>query len=107
MVCALDEQDACNAVNPLKPKHFSMVPVVKAGHYDWENLSPSFLGVMAFLQHAPKKSSASKIKGFHQNSREIAQIVCGQNVGSIQFERPDPVELYFSLNDSRCLGALG
>ena len=38
----------------------------------------SFLGVVAFLQHAPKKSSAAKMEGFPQNSRESAQIVGGQ-----------------------------
>ena len=37
----------------------------------------SFWGVIAFL-HAPKKSSASKMEGVPQNSREIAQIVSGQ-----------------------------
>ena len=47
-------------------------------------------GAVAFLQHAPKKSSADKMKGFPQNSREIAQIVGGQNVGSMQVKRSDP-----------------
>ena len=50
----------------------------------------SFWGVIAFLQHAPKKSSAAKMEGFPQHSREIAQIVGGQNVGSMQVKRSDP-----------------
>ena len=38
-------------------------------------------GVVVFLQHAPKGSSASKIEGFPQNSRDIAQIQGGENIG--------------------------
>ena len=50
----------------------------------------SFCGVMAFLQHGPKKLSASKMEGFPRNSGEIAQIVSGQNVGSMHVKRSDP-----------------
>ena len=52
--------------------------------------SIAFWGVIAFQKHAPKKSSASKIEGFLQNSRDIAQIVGGQNVGSMHVKRSDP-----------------
>ena len=41
---------------------------------------------IAFLQHAPKKSSASKMECFPQISKEIAQIVGGRKVGSIHVQ---------------------
>ena len=40
--------------------------------------SIAFGGFIAFLEHAPKRSSASKMEGFLHISREIAQIVGGQ-----------------------------
>ena len=48
------------------------------------------LGAMAFPSHAPKRSSASKMEGYPQNSGEIAQIVCRQHVGSMHVQRSDP-----------------
>ena len=51
----------------------------------------SFLGVIAFLSHAPKKSSAAKMDSFlSKKSREMAQIVGRQNVGSMHVKRSDP-----------------
>ena len=41
----------------------------------------SSLGAIAFLQRAPKKSSASKMEGFPSNPRDIARIVSKYNVG--------------------------
>ena len=51
-----------------------------------------FFRVIAFLQHAPNKSSASKMEGFPQtqNSRETAQIANGQKIGSMHVKRSDP-----------------
>ena len=49
----------------------------------------SFWGGHSFLQHAPKISSASKKEGFPQISREIAQIVGKQDVGSMRVKRLD------------------
>ena len=37
-----------------------------------------FWGVIGFLQHARKRSPASKIEGFPHSSREVAHIVGGQ-----------------------------
>ena len=51
--------------------------------------SRGFGGVVAFLQHAPETSLASKMKAFQRNSREIAQVVDGQNVGSMHIKRSD------------------
>ena len=51
--------------------------------------SIAFWGVIAFLQHAPKKLSTSKMDGVPQNFREIAQIVGGQNVGNMHVKRSD------------------
>ena len=55
---------------------------------------------MAFLQHAPQKSSASRMECFPRSSREITRIVVGQNVGNTHVKTSDPerLELYFSLN---------
>ena len=50
----------------------------------------SFSVVIAFLQHTPKKSSASKMEGFPQNCRAIAQIIDRQNVGSLHVKTSDP-----------------
>ena len=54
--------------------------------------SIAFWAFIAFLQHAPNKSSASKMEGFPQNSKEISQIINGEKVGSMQVKRSDPEE---------------
>ena len=51
--------------------------------------SIAFGGGLAFLQHAPKTSSASKLEGFPQNSTEVAQTIGGPNVGSMHVQRSD------------------
>ena len=66
----------------------------------------SFLGAMAFLQHAQKsRPLASQKKGFPQNSREIAQIVGRQNVRSLAATiHLSPFECCFSSKISRFSG---
>ena len=48
----------------------------------------SFWGDIVSLQHAPKKSSASKMEGFPRHSRELPQIVGGQHIGSMHVKDP-------------------
>ena len=52
--------------------------------------SIAFFGGRAFLQHAHKQLSVTIMEVFPQNPREIAQIVGGQNVGSMHVKRSDP-----------------
>ena len=55
---------------------------------------------MPFLQHAPQKPSASNIEGFPQNSKEIAEIVGGQNVGSMHIKRSNHETFQLSTESS-------
>ena len=52
--------------------------------------SPWFWGGQTFQKHAPKNLSAAKMDCFLSNSREMAQIVSGENVGSMHVKRSDP-----------------